>query len=161
MADIIVDGQVRVSFVPTISNPEAPTAVELNAGTLLHDVLTPDGVEGFDPDPGEVDNTSYGSTFDTKLPGTASFSGTRLTLKKQSGTDTVHATLTAFNTAGYIVFRFGKDKDTLYTATTDKVTVYPIRTGNWSYVQPERNTVLRYWVVTAVSDEPKFDVAVA
>ncbi len=159
MADIIVDGQVRVSFVPTIANTSAPTAVELNAGTALHDTLTPDGVEGFDPDPGEVDNTAYGSTFDTKLPGTSSFSGTRLTLKKQSGTDTVHSTLTAFDTAGYIVFRYGKAKGTTFAAA-DKVTIYPIRTGAWTYVPPERNTVLRYWVTTAVSSDPKFDVAV-
>lgn len=158
MADIIIDGLVRVAFVPTIAGA-APTAVELNAGTILHDVLTPDGVEGFDPDPGEVDNTAYGSTFDTKLPGTASFSGSRLTLKKQSGTDTVHTTLTAFNTAGNLVFRFGTPKATTF-ATGDKVTYYPIRTGSWSYVPPERNTVLRYWVATPVTSDPKFEVAV-
>lgn len=159
MADIIIDGLVRVSFVPTITSLTAPTATELNAGTLLHDTLTPDGVEGFDPDPGEVDNTAYGSTFDTKLPGTASFSGTRLTLKKQSGTDTVHATMTAFNTAGNLVFRYGFPKATTFAAA-DKVTIYPIRTGSWSYVPPERNTVLRYWVATPVTSDPKFEVAV-
>lgn len=159
MADIIVDGQVRVAFVPTIANTSSPTAVELNAGTVLHDTLTPDGVEGFDPDPGEVDNTAYGSTFDTKLPGTAAFSGTRLTLKKQSGTDTTHSTLTAFNTAGFIAFRFGKAKGDTFAAA-DKVTLYPIRTGSWSYVPPERNTMLRYWVATPISADPKFDVAV-
>ena len=160
MADIIVDGQVRVVFFPTIAaGTGIPTAAEITAGTILHDTLTPDGVAGFDPDPGEVDNTAYGSTFDTKLPGTASFSGTRLTLKKQSGTDTVHATLTAFNTAGYIGFRFGSPKGTA-AAAADKWTIYPVRTGSWSYVPPERNTVLRYWVAVPISSDPKFDVPI-
>jgi hypothetical protein len=35
MADIIVDGQTRVAYVPTIANIAAPTTTELNAGTLL------------------------------------------------------------------------------------------------------------------------------
>ena len=159
MADIIVDGQVRVAFVPTIANTSSPTATELNAGTLLHDTLTPDGVEGFDPDPGEVDNTAYGSTFDTKLPGTASFSGTRLTLKKQSGTDTTYTTLMAFNTSGYLVFRYGSPKATAFAAA-DKVDIYPIRTGSGNKVPPERNTVLRYWVATPITADPLFDKAV-
>ena len=33
MADIIVDGQTKVYYVPTISNIAAPTTAELNAGT--------------------------------------------------------------------------------------------------------------------------------
>jgi hypothetical protein len=159
MADIIVDGQVRVSFVPTIANVLAPSAASLNAGTILHDTITPAGAEGFDPAPGEVDNTAYGSTFDTKLPGTSSFSGTRLVLKKQDGTDTVHATLSVFNTSGYIVFRFGKPKGSTFAAA-DKVTIYPIRTGAWAYMAPARNEVLKYWVATPVSTDPVFDVAV-
>lgn len=160
MADIIVDGKTRVAFVPTINNEAAPTVAELTAGTLLHDMLVPDGMEGFEPDPGEVDNTSFGSTFDTKLPGVSSFSGTRLVLKKQDGVDTVHATLTAFDTAGFVVVRNGALK-TVAFASSDKVQVYPIRTGAWAYMNPERNSVLKYWVATPVSDEPNFAAVVA
>jgi hypothetical protein len=161
MADIIVDGKTRVAFVPTIANKAAPTVAELSAGTLLHDTLVPDGMEGFEPDPGEVDNTSFGSTFDTKLPGVSSFSGTRLVLKKQDGTDTVHSTLTAFDTGGNIVVRAGTKLKTDTWALSDKVQVFPIRTGAWAYVNPERNSVLKYWVATPVSAEPNFNATVA
>lgn len=160
MADIIVDGKTKVAFVPAISDTSAPTVAELTAGTELQDTLVPDGMEGFEPDPGEVDNTSFGSTFDTKLPGTSSFSGTRLVLKKQQGTDTVHTTLTAFDTGGFIAVRQGKDKATAWAASDD-VQVFPIRTGAWAYMNPERNSVLKYWVATPVSDEPVFDATVS
>lgn len=160
MADIIVDGLTRVSYVPTIANPPSPTAAELSAGSVLHDTLIPAGLEGFEAAPAEVDNTAFGSTFDTKLPGTAAFSGTRLVLKKQSGTDTLHATLTAFNTAGYIVVRDGFPKDTAF-ASADKVQVYPIRTGTWSYMARARNEVLKYWVATPISDAPALSATVA
>src|SRR5437868_846741 len=99
MADIIVDGMTRVSYVPTISNQATPTVAELNAGTLLTSLLTAAGLEGFETSPGEVDNTSLASTFDTRLPGTQSFSGTRLILKKQAAGDTVYSLLTVFGTA--------------------------------------------------------------
>ena len=85
MADIIVDGQTRVAFVPTISNIAAPTVAQLNAGTLLQTTLIPTGLEGFENTTADVDNTSLASTFDTKLPGRQSFSGTGLVLKKHGG----------------------------------------------------------------------------
>ena len=160
MADIIIDGFVRVAFVPTIASIAAPTTTELNAGTLLHSTLVPAGLEGFEPSPGEVDNTNFGSTFDTKLPGVSSFSGTRLMLKKQDGTDTVYNLLKVKNTAGYIVVRRNLDKNTAWTAS-QKVEVYPIRTGAFAPVAPERNSVSKYWVATPVSDEPNLDATVA
>jgi hypothetical protein len=80
MADIIVDGQTKVYYVPTISNIAAPTTAELNAGTDLTSTLIPAGLEGFENSTAEVDNTSLASTFDTKLPGRQSFSGTGLGL---------------------------------------------------------------------------------
>ncbi len=154
MADIIVDGFTRVAFVPTIASAAlVPTSTELAAGTLLHDTLIVGGMEGFEAAPGEVDNTSFGSTFDTRLPGIAAFTGTRLILKKQSPTDTVFTTLTTFNTAGYIVIRDGVDKGTAWAAA-NKVQVYPVRTGSWSYMNRERNSVLRYWVATPITDAP-------
>lgn len=160
MPDIIVDGKTRVDFVPTIANTASPTAIELNAGTRLDMTLVPNGMEGFDPSPGEVDNSAMGSTFDTKLPGISTFSGTRLVLKKQSGTDTVHTTLTAFDTAGHIVVRHDKDNTAAYAAA-DKVDVYPIRTGATANMPPERNTVRKYWVATPVSSAPQFNKTVA
>lgn len=160
MPDIIVDGMTRVAFVPTIANLAAPTVAELNAGTLLTATLTAAGLEGFEAAPGEVDNTALSSTFDTRLPGVSSFSGTRLILKKQTGTDTVFTLLTAFATAGNIVIRRNLAQATAWAAA-QPMQVYPITTGQFDYLAPERNTVSRYWVATPISAPPVYNAVSA
>jgi hypothetical protein len=162
MADIIVDGMTRVAFVPTIANIAAPTAaVELAAGTLLQSTLVPTGLEGFENTTAEVDNTSLASTFDTKLPGRQSFSGTGLVLKKQDGTDTVFNLLSVPNTNGYIVIRDGIDQATAWAAT-QKVEVHPIRTAPHSMLgRGEANSLLRYRVPTPITAKPDLKAVVA
>jgi hypothetical protein len=161
VADIIVDGQTRVAWVPTIANIAAPTTTELNAGTLLQSTLIPAGLEGFENTTAEVDNTSLASTFDTKLPGRQSFSGTGLVLKKQTATDTVFNLLTTPNTDGYIVIRDGMAESTAW-ATSQNVEVYPVRTASHSMLgRGEANSVLRYRVPTPVTAKPNLKAVVA
>lgn len=161
MADIIVDGMTRVGFVPSIANLAAPTTVELNAGTLLQSTLIPAGLEGFENTTADVDNTSLASTFDTKLPGRQSFSGTGLVLKKQDGTDAVFNLLSVPNTAGFIVIRDGIPESTAWTAT-NKVEVYPIRTAAHSTMgRGEANSLLRYRIPTPISAAPNLKAVVA
>jgi len=161
MADIIVDGMTRVAYVPTISNIAAPTVAELNAGTLLASTLIPAGLEGFENSTAEVDNTSLASTFDTKLPGRQSFSGTGLVLKKQDGTDTVFNLLSVPGTNGYIVIRDGVATATAWTIA-DKVEVYPIRTATHVMLgRGEANSVLRYRIPTSVTSAPNLKAVVA
>lgn len=155
MPDIIVDGLTKVQFVPTIASAALiPTAIEINAGTSLESFLVAAGLEGFDPSNAEIDNTSLASTFDTKLPGRVSFSNTALTLKKQTGTDTVHTTLSVPNTTGFIVIRDGVLATTAFAAA-NKVAVYPIQLGQWAYMgRGEANSVLRYRVPATVTAQP-------
>lgn len=161
MADIIVDGMTRVAFVPSIANIAAPTTTELNAGTLLQSTLIPAGLEGFENTTADVDNTSLASTFDTTLPGRQSFSGTGLVLKKQDGTDTVFNLLTVAGTNGFIVIRDGVAQGTAW-ASSDKVEVYPIRTGPHSPLgRGEANSLLRYRVPTKISSAPNLKAVVA
>lgn len=161
MADIIVDGMTRVAFVPTIANIAAPTVAELNAGTLLTSTLIPAGLEGFENSTAEVDNTSLASTFDTKLPGRQSLSGTALVLKKQDGTDTVFNLMTVPGTNGFIVIRDAVLQGTAW-ATGDKLEVYPIRTATHNMVgRGESNSLLRYRVPTPVSAPPNLKAIAA
>lgn len=154
MADIVVDGQNRVDFVPTIASATlAPTAAEYTAGTRLDTVIAASGLEGFEASTGEVDNTYFSSRFDTKVPGVSSYSGTRLICKKQTGTDTVHTTLTTFGTSGFIVIRYGLAASTA-PAAAQKINVYPIQTGDWDWMAPERNSMLKYWVATPITSDP-------
>lgn len=159
MPDIFADGNTRVAYVPTIANIAAPTTTELNAGTLLHDVITADGLEGFEASTAEVDTTALSSTFDTKLPGRASFSNTMLRFKKQSGTDTVF-NLFVTNLAGYIVVRRSIAATTAW-ASSQKVAVYPFQAGEIKLLKPEANTVERYEVPTMITSAPNQRSAVA
>ena len=70
MADVVIDGYIRVSSVPTIANLAAPTTAELNAGVAYEMLLTQDGLNGFASTTNWVNNSALGSTFDTQLPGT-------------------------------------------------------------------------------------------
>ena len=161
MADIIVDGMTRVYYVPTIANIAAPTVAELNAGTSLTSTLIPAGLEGFENSTAEVDNTSLASTFDTKLPGRQSFSGTGLVLKKQDGTDTVFNLISVPGTNGYIVVRDGVLQATAWTIA-DKAEVYPIRTATHVMLgRGESNSLLRYRVPTTITAAPNLKAVVA
>lgn len=162
MADIIVDGQTRVAFVPTIASALLiPTVAELNAGTLIQATLVPTGLEGFENTTAEIDNTSLASSFDTKLPGRQSFSNTGLMLKKQDATDTVFTLLSTPLTNGFIVIRDGVPEAQVW-AIADKLEVYPIRTAPHSMMgRGEANSLLRYRVPTPITAKPNLKAVVA
>ena len=159
MADIYVDGNIRVSWVTTISNIAAPTVAELNAGILLTDKVTADGLVGFEADTADVDTTSLASTFNTKGVGRDSFEGTMLRLKKQDGTDTVFNTLTR-GTLGYVVIRRDLPFDTAYAAA-QKCEVFPVVCGRERNLAPEENTVRRYEMPTKVRLAPELRATIA
>lgn len=159
MADIVTDGKTKVWSVPSIANIAAPTTAELNAGTALEGVMTPDGLQGFEADTADVDNSSLKSTFDTKKAGRAAFSNTMLRLKKQSGSDSIYDTLVR-EYVTHIVIRRGTDSDTAW-AIGDEVEVYPVECGEVRPLPPEANTVQRYEVPIKVTTEPNLRAVVA
>lgn len=152
MADLITDGRTKVSFVTTISVQASPTAAELNAGTSLEAIMTPDGLIGFEPDTADVDNSALNSTFDTKIAGRASFSNTALRLKKQAGTDTVYNTFVR-DTAGFIAIRRGTLATVAFTAA-DKVEIYPVITGETRNLPPASNEVQKWELPVKVTTTP-------
>lgn len=153
MADITVDGRVKVYSVPTISNRNAPTTAELNAGVQLDGLLTPDGLVGFEPDTADVDASSLNSTFTTNVPGRASFSNTMLRLKKQSGVDTVYNVLIRDFATNIVVRRDGSLASAAWGAS-QKVEVYPGVCGTVRNLAPEPNSVQKYEVAFKVNPEP-------
>lgn len=160
MADIYGDGQVRVAYVPTIANIALPTTTELNAGILLHDTMTPDGLQGFEATTAPVDTSALSSTFDTNSIGRDSYSNTLVRLKKQTvGSDTIRTTLTR-GTLGYIVIRRGIPATTAW-ASTQQVEVYPIICGRRKEQAPTKNALLFYEVPTMINIAPNPDAAVA
>ena len=159
MADSNADGRTKVSSVPAISNISAPTVAELNAGTQLDGLLTPDGLVGFEPDTGDVDNSKLNSTFSTVTAGRAAFSGTLLRLCKQTGTDSVYNTL-VYAYATFIVVRRDVPAGTAWTVA-DKVEVYPVQCGEVRNLAPEANALHKYEVLTKITAQPNLRATVA
>ena len=159
MADIIVDGKVKVALVDTISDTSAPTVAELTAGTDITDQLTADGLSGFQPDTAEVDTTSMQSTFDTKRPGRSNYSGTVLRFKKQD-TDTVYDTYVKDFTTHVVVRRDGSAATEAFAAS-DEVEVYPVVCGEVQNMDPEPNSVQRFELPVMVSSQPELRATVS
>jgi hypothetical protein len=161
VADIVVDGTIRVSFCTAIANIQAPTTTELNAGLRLELTLTADGLVGFEADTADVDNSALASTFDTVTVGRASFSGTALRLKRQTpvASDTIHNTLT-LNTTGFIAVRQWKDQGAY--ASSDPMQIYPVICGQVKYIgMGEKNTVARYEVPVKITSAPALRASIA
>lgn len=152
MPDIIVDGKIRVSYVAAISNIQSPTAAELNGGLVLNSTITKDGLVGFEPDSAKVETTPLDGDFNTKKIGRTDLGDPMLRLKKQSGTDTIYTTLVK-NAIGYVVIRRDLPKATAFAAA-QQVEVYPVEFGETKRLPPEENTLSRYEIPVAITDQP-------
>lgn len=159
MADLVSDGNTRVAVVASISNINAPTTAELNAGVDVSALLTPDGLQGFEPDTADVDTSALDSTFSTTVNGRTSFSNTMLRLKKQSGTDTIFTTLVR-DTAGYVVIRRSVAVATAF-ASAQGVEVYPAVCEEVSRMDPAPNTIERYEIGIKITSAPALRAAIA
>lgn len=153
MADITVDGRVKVYLLTAIAVQAAPTTAELNAGTQIDGLLTPDGLQGFEPDTADVDNSALNSTFTTTTSGRAAFSNTALRLKKQSGTDTLYNAWPR-DTAGFVVIRRDGTLASVAWGAGQKVEVYPIITGETKNLAPAANEVQKYELPVKITATP-------
>jgi hypothetical protein len=157
MVDSFSDGNLRVSFVTTISNIHAPTTAELNAGTDLSSLITPDGLKT-DSATGDIDTSNLVSTFSTQGAGRRSFD-IQLTLKHQTGTDTAYTLLT-YRTAGYLVVRRKVANATAWTSS-QVVEVYPVVCEEPQEIAPAANTVQRFSVGMKMSSDPDTRAVIA
>lgn len=159
MADSNTDGRSKVYVVASIATIAAPTQAELNAGVDLSGLITPDGLEGFEPDTGDVDTSKLNSTFSTVGAGRVSFSNTLLRLIKQTGTDTVY-NLLVYGFATNVVIRRDTTSGTAWTIG-DKVEVYPVQCGEVRNLKPAPNEVHKYEVLTKITSQPNLRATVA
>lgn len=159
MPDIIGDGRERWDWVPSIANIAAPTTTELNAGIRISQWMTADGATGFAPETADAPTSSIESTFDTSVNGRRSFSGTRVRLKKQSGTDTAYTTLIP-DATGYLVRRKSLLAATAY-ASGQPVAVFPAMCGETATLDMEANMPERYDVPIKMTSQPNLRAVVA
>lgn len=137
MAAIIIDGRVRAWWVAAggIANIAAPSVAEINAGTILEDKVTPDGLNIAASTNG-VPTGNLKSTFSTTRAGRRSYD-ISITFHHDDVSD-VGYNLFIYRTTGFLVVRRGIDAATA-AASTQKMEVYPLDTGERTEVPPKED----------------------
>lgn len=153
IADMLLDGNLKASWVPTIVDIAAPTTAELTAGVSLEERLTPDGLN-ISFDTSMIDNSALASTYDTEQVGRSKVT---TTLKYKAGavdtTDAVRDALT-FRAVGYLVVRRGVDSATAF-ASGDSVEVYPSQCGRPNPDVPAPNAIQTVTVQLGSTGTPR------
>lgn len=157
MSDLFVDGNVRVSFVPTIANIHAPTTTELNAGTALESYITPTGLQ-IKATTASIDTSNLASTFTTQAAGRRSFAIT-VEMKRQTPTDVAY-NLVPYRTAGFLVVRRTLTSSTAWLST-QVVEVYPVITGEPELTPPAMNEVGKFTAPMMMTLDPDTRAVIA
>lgn len=157
MADLLSDGNVRVTWAATIANIAAPTTAELNAGTALESYITPDGLD-ISSTTAAVPLSALNSTFDTEGAGRRKYD-LKITFKRQTPTDTA-LNLLPYRTSGYLVVRRTVAATTAWTAS-QKAEVYPVQTGEPSFVKPAANEVAKFETTFFMTSDANTSATVA
>lgn len=156
------DGNVKVVLVTTIANTAAPTVTELNAGTTV-DISCYLTSDGFTPSLSEqvIADERLCSTSTYEQPGRHQRSLDVVYIDNTNTAEDNEAKETLVpGTAQYLVVRRGIAFDTTFAATTQKVSVWPIKPGQYSDLPPEANSVLKTAQKLFVTGEVQVDVAV-
>jgi hypothetical protein len=157
MSDLFVDGNLKVSWVPSISSIHSPTTTELNAGTSLESYITPTGLK-IAPTTAAVDTSSLASTFTTQAAGRRSFA-IDIEFKRQTPTDVVY-NLLPWRTAGYLVVRRTLANTTAY-ASGQGLEVYPVQTGERQEAVPAMNEVQKFTSQMFMTADPDKGAVIA
>lgn len=159
MARYANDGMIRVTFAPTVANKAAPTTAELNAGTLLTNFITKDGLT-VPTNQNFVDNSALDETFDSQVVG--SFGGPISMTMKRDGTpanDTAWNLIT-YGLTGFVVVRRGVESATAWTAA-QKAEVYPVMWHEPVPNQTATNEQGTFSAQAAVTSQPNSKATVA
>ena len=159
MSDVIGDGKIRVAWATSISNINAPTVAELEAGQDFTTRITPDGLS-IPMETADVDNSNIASTFTTNLAGRQS-STPEVTFKRgdNSTDDAPYSTLT-YQAMGYLVVRRILPYTTAWAAGQE-VEVYPVQCGQRNSIPPAPNEVSKFTSPMKLREEPTLDAVVA
>lgn len=144
-------GVTRVVFATTVSNINAPSRAEINAGTDLSNEIR--AAEGWEVTSENVDAPDLGRTFTGKVIGRTSAGEPSLTMYASvNGADV--RTLLPRGTAGYILLMWGGD------VAGNKMDVYPIRvSANPKPLEVEGDPA-QIQVMFAVTSQPAENISV-
>lgn len=157
MSDLLSDGNIKISWLPTVGNIHAPTTTELNAGTSLEAFMTPDGYKN-KPATAAIDTSSLASKFSTSGAGRKSFD-ISLMFKRQTGTDAIY-NLLVYQATGYLAVRRNLDRTTAW-ATGQAVEIYPVQCGQREQSDPAPNEVQKFTSPLFLTADPDDAAVVA
>lgn len=156
MADLLADGTTRVTYMTSCANIAAPTVAELNAGTALEAIITPDGLD-ISATTAAVDTSALNSTFDAEAAGRRKYD-IKLTFKRQTPTDTP-VNLFPYRNSGFLAVRDNLDAATAW-AGSQKAQVYPVQTGEPNRVKPAKNEVKKLEVMFFLTSDANTNATV-
>ncbi|MFF4600554.1 hypothetical protein [Amycolatopsis sp. NPDC001319] len=142
MADMLSDGNIKVSFVPTIVNIGAPTVAEVTAGTSLECLIMSDGLD-ISTDESVTSAPKLCETIDAEQPGRSKTTIQLTCVRKDTPAEDVAWTLLQRGLTGYLVVRRGTSIETAFAAA-DPVEVYPVKAGVRRPIKPEANGVEKF-----------------
>lgn len=159
---VLADGNLKVTWVPAIADPGAPSAAVLNGASSidLSSYLTADGFSpGGDEEAVTDDRLSSRQTFER--PGRFSDTLELMYVYQAQGTPTDNKAFETLKhlTTGFVVTRWGKDFAGAYAAG-DKVDVIPVQLGRQMKQPPEANSILKVSQGAFVTGTVRKDVAV-
>jgi hypothetical protein len=159
MADMLNDGNIKVTYVPVIANIAAPTTTELGAGTDLECLITADGLSP-SSDEDTIAIPKLCETTNSQAPGRATYSFDLTFVRQEDEDDDVAWTTMLRRTEGFLVLRYGVPHATAWTAA-QQVQVYPGSCGERRPQQPEANGATTFMSTWYVAGQPELDGVVA
>lgn len=154
------DENYIVQWVPTIAGANGPTVAEFNAGVDLTYYFTPDGWNpGGDQATVADDRLTASQTFEQPGKVTDTLDVIYVTNPAVPAEDVAALTLVK-DASGFIVVRKAVAHDTAI-ATTQKVTVMPIKCGVPRDMAPEANGVFKIAQKLFVTNKVRRNVSVA
>jgi len=132
MAVVILDGRVAVAWCTSVATLAAPTVTEINAGTRLETLITPDGLT-INPTTAAVDVSALSSLYTWKRGGRVDYS-IKLKFHHDGTTDTAW-TLFPRRTSGFLVVRRGISIATAFATgqgsggPNGTIAIYPLETA--------------------------------
>jgi hypothetical protein len=144
------DGNIRLAVVATIASIAAPTTAEVNAGTLIGNFVTKDGLT-VPAEQNYVDNFSIIETYNSQVVG--SFGGPISMIGIRDNVTDTFWDLVVYGTNTHLVVRRGTASGTAWGAG-NKVEVYPIQWHEPLPMQTAQDEQGKFSAAAAVRSQP-------
>lgn len=153
MADYGFDGMVKVAFLPSVANYDAPTVAELTAGTPLDGRLTPDGLDT-SAATASIDTSKLNSTANSATIGRDTFTVSVKYVRGDDAEATAVQDALVRGAAGVLAVRRDKLASAAWAAADD-VELYPIICQRPNPEKPAPNALQAVTVGMEITDGNK------